>query len=147
MKINDTEKLNLAIVHGGRAYNYWDQTHGMTSYLTMILYELTIRKRLTQKQLVDMTDLPKQSINKGIKQLSAAGYLTMTVDPEDKRVRFCELTADGRKFAHKKLQSLFEIEEKTAQKMGKEKMKQLTALNEEWSNRFWHFLLNEERSN
>lgn len=48
MKINDTEKLNLAIVHGGRAYNYWDQTHGMTSYLTMILYELTIRKRLTQ---------------------------------------------------------------------------------------------------
>ncbi|WP_308557230.1 MarR family winged helix-turn-helix transcriptional regulator [uncultured Lactobacillus sp.] len=146
MSISDTEKLNLAIVHGSRAYTYWDQTHHMPSYLTMILYELTIRKRLTQKQLVDLSDFPKQSINKGIKQLSDAGYLLMTVDPEDKRVRFCELTPNGRKYAQEKLKSLFKIEEKTAQKLGKEKMKQLTALNEEWSNTFWHFL-NEERSN
>lgn len=81
MKISDTEKLNLSIVHGSRGYDYWDQTHGMTSYLSMILYELTIRKKLTQKQLVDLTDLPKQSINKGIKQLTESGYLSMTVGP------------------------------------------------------------------
>ena len=145
MEISDTEKLNLSIVHGSRGYDYWDQTHGMTSYLSMILYELTIRKKLTQKQLVDLTDLPKQSINKGIKQLSESGYLLMTVDPKDKRVRFCELTPAGKKFAQEKLKSLFEIEDKTAKKLGKEKMKQLTALNEEWSNTFWHFLT-EERS-
>lgn len=141
MKISDTEKLNLAIIHGSRAYNYWDQTHNMTNYLTMILYELTIRKKLTQKQLVELSNFPKQSINKGIKQLSDAGYLSMTVDPNDKRVRFCELTPDGKKYAQEKLHSLFELEEKTAQKLGKEKMKQLTALNEEWSNTFWDFLL------
>lgn len=146
MEISDTEKLNLSIVHGSRGYDYWDQTHGMTSYLSMILYELTIRKKLTQKQLVDLTDLPKQSINKGIKQLTESGYLSMTVDPQDKRVRFCELTPAGEKFAQEKLHSLFEIEDKTAKKLGKEKMKQLTVLNEEWSNTFWHFLT-EERSN
>lgn len=143
MEVSDTEKLNLAIVHGSQAYRHWDQTHDMAGYLTMILYELTIRKRLTQKQLVDMTDLPKQSINKGIKQLSESGYLTMTVDPSDKRVRFCKLTPDGEAFAQEKLQSLFEIEEKTAKKLGEKKMKQLTALNEEWSNTFWHFLKEE----
>ena len=48
MEISDTEKLNLSIVHGSRGYDYWDQTHGMTRYLSMILYELTIRKTLTQ---------------------------------------------------------------------------------------------------
>ena len=45
MDISDTAKLNLAIVHGSHGYDYWDQTHGMTSYLSMILYELTIRKK------------------------------------------------------------------------------------------------------
>lgn len=36
--------------------------------------------------------------------------------------------------------SLFEIEKKVAQKMGSKKMKQLVALNEEWSDTFWKFL-------
>ncbi len=35
---------------------------------------------------------------------------------------------------------LFEIENKVAQKMGAQKMKQLVALNEEWSETFWKFL-------
>ncbi len=36
--------------------------------------------------------------------------------------------------------SLFEIENRIAQKMGAKKMKQLVALNEEWSNTFWECL-------
>lgn len=34
----------------------------------------------------------------------------------------------------------FEIENRIAQKMGAKKMKQLVALNEEWSNTFWECL-------
>ena len=45
----------------------------------------------------------------------------MTVDPQDKRVRFCELTPTGGKFAHEKLHSLFEIEDKTAKKIRQRK--------------------------
>ena len=65
MDISDTAKLNLAIVHGSHGYDYWDQTHGMTSYLSMILYELSIRKKLTQNQLVDLTDLPNSQSTRG----------------------------------------------------------------------------------
>lgn len=36
--------------------------------------------------------------------------------------------------------SVFEIEKQIAQKMGAQKMEQLVALNEEWSDTFWELL-------
>ena len=145
MKISETEKLNLSIIHGSRAYSQWEQDHDLPDYLVVIMYELLIRGRLTQRELVNLSDLPKQSINKGIKILRDHDHITMTVDPSDKRVRFCQLTEAGRKYAYDRLRPLFELEEKTAQAMGTDKMKLLAKLSEEWSTTFWHFL-SEERS-
>ena len=73
MELTATEKLNFAIIRGGKAYAEWDRQHGMPSYLTIILYELLMRQRLTQKDLVNLSDLPKQSINKGIHRLLEIG--------------------------------------------------------------------------
>lgn len=145
MKISETEKLNLSIIHGSRAYSQWEQDHDLPNYLVVIMYELLIRGKLTQRELVNLSDLPKQSINKGIKILRDHDHITMTVDPSDKRVRFCQLTEAGRKYAYDRLRPLFELEEKTAQAMGTDKMKLLAKLSEEWSTTFWHFL-SEERS-
>ena len=145
MKISETEKLNLSIIHGSRAYSQWEQDHDLPDYLVVIMYELLIRGKLTQRELVNLSDLPKQSINKGIKILRDHDHITMTVDPSDKRVRFCQLTEAGRKYAYDRLRPLFELEEKTAQAMGNDKMKLLAKLSEEWSTTFWHFL-SEERS-
>ncbi|EEX29212.1 MAG: MarR family winged helix-turn-helix transcriptional regulator [Lactobacillus crispatus] len=145
MKISETEKLNLSIIHGSRAYSQWEQDHDLPDYLVVIMYELLIRGKLTQRELVNLSDLPKQSINKGIKILRDHDHITMTVDPSDKRVRFCQLTEAGRKYAYDRLRPLFELEEKTAQAMETDKMKLLAKLSEEWSTTFWHFL-SEERS-
>lgn len=145
MKISETEKLNLSIIHGSRAYSQWEQDHDLPDYLVVIMYELLIRGKLTQRELVNLSDLPKQSINKGIKILRDHDHITMTVDPSDKRVRFCQLTEAGRKYAYDRLRPLFELEEKTAQARGTDKMKLLAKLSEEWSTTFWHFL-SEERS-
>ena len=145
MKISETEKLNLSIIHGSRAYSQWEQDHDLPDYLVVIMYEFLIRGKLTQRELVNLSDLPKQSINKGIKILRDHDHITLTVDPSDKRVRFCQLTEAGRKYAYDRLRPLFELEEKTAQAMGTDKMKLLAKLSEEWSTTFWHFL-SEERS-
>lgn len=145
MKISETEKLNLSIIHGSRAYSQWEQDHDLPDYLVVIMYELLILGKLTQRELVNLSDLPKQSINKGIKILRDHDHISMTVDPSDKRVRFCQLTEAGRKYAYDRLRPLFELEEKTAQAMGTDKMKLLAKLSEEWSTTFWHFL-SEERS-
>ncbi|KWX61222.1 transcriptional regulator [Lactobacillus crispatus] len=133
------------MIHGSRAYSQWEQDHDLPDYLVVIMYELLIRGKLTQRELVNLSDLPKQSINKGIKILRDHDHITMTVDPSDKRVRFCQLTEAGRKYAYDRLRPLFELEEKTAQAMGTDKMKLLAKLSEEWSTTFWHFL-SEERS-
>lgn len=140
MELSETEKLNLAISRGSKAYEEWDRQQGMPNYLTIILYELLMRQKLTQKDLVNLSDLPKQSINKGIHRLLEQNYLELTIDPDDNRVKYCQLTASGKKYAKEKMASLFEIEKKVAQKMGSKKMKQLVALNEEWSDTFWKFL-------
>ena len=81
MELTATEKLNFAIIRGGEAYAEWDRQHGMPSYLTVILYELLMRQRLTQKDLVNLSDLPKQSINKGIHRLLEKDYLELLLIP------------------------------------------------------------------
>lgn len=144
MEITITEKLNMAMIKGGKAYDEWNKLNDIPDYLSVIFYELLMRKKVTQRQLVELTDLPKQSINKGIKILQNKGYLVMTIDKHDKRKKFCELTPSGKVYAKEKMQSLFELEEKTAQKMGMKKMKQFLALNEEWNDIFWNLLKEKE---
>ena len=144
MEITITEKLNMAMIKGGKAYDEWNKLNDIPDYLSVIFYELLMRKKVTQKQLVELTDLPKQSINKGIKILQNKDYLVMSIDEHDKRKRFCELTPIGQAYAKEKMQSLFELEEKTAQKMGMKKMKQFLALNEEWNSIFWNLLKEKE---
>lgn len=145
MKIGITEELNMSMVRGSKAYEEWDKHNNLSGYLSVILYELILRGRLTQKELVDLTGMPKQSINKGIRILQEKNYLCMSVDEEDKRIKFCKLTASGKKYAQKKIQPLFDLENKTAQKMGAEKMKMFLDLSNEWNDIFWHFLKEQER--
>lgn len=121
MELSETEKLNFAIIRGSKAYEEWDRQQGMPNYLTIILYELLMRQKLTQKDLVSLSDLPKQSINKGIHRLLEQNYLELTIDPDDNRVKYCQLTASGKKYAKEKMASLFEIEKEVAQKNGLEK--------------------------
>ncbi|RVU71349.1 MULTISPECIES: MarR family winged helix-turn-helix transcriptional regulator [Lactobacillus] len=148
MKISITEKVTTAIVRGSKGYEQWNNQHHLPDYLAMILYELLMRQELTQKELTKLSDMPKQSINKGIKLLQKQGYLALKVNPKDKRAKLCHLTPEGKKYAQKKMQPLFDLEEKTAQEMGAAKMKQLLDLTEEWNQIFFKYLaMQEEEDN
>ena len=54
-----TSRLDLLIAKGAREYKDWNQKHGLTDYRSVILYELLLHTRLTQKQIVERTNLPK----------------------------------------------------------------------------------------
>lgn len=140
MTMKDIQRLNRAITHGNKGYEEWNKMHALPDYLTAILYTLTLQKQATQAELVAANDLPKQSINKGIKFLRQKGYLTLKVDPADKRMKFCQLTSSGQRFAHLKVKPLFELEKQVAGHMGSSKIKQLAALADEWSQTFWQDL-------
>ncbi|MGQ5708958.1 MarR family winged helix-turn-helix transcriptional regulator [Lactobacillus sp. PSON] len=146
MKVNTTEKINLAIVRANKAYSEWDSQNNLPDYMSIILYELLIHKGLTQKELVNLSDLPKQSINKGIRSLQDLGYVKLIKDNNDKRKKYCSFTEEGKKYAQEKMTPLIELETKVATSMGKEKMAQLAKLSCEWSDTFWK-LLKEEGKN
>ena len=131
------------IAKGAREYKDWNQKHGLTDYRSVILYELLLHTRLTQKQIVERTNLPKQSINKGILQLRDEGYLTLEQDEKDNRVKYCFLTEEGEKYAKLKIQPLLDIEEKIIMKMGKKKIEQLNELLEEWNLNFKKYKVEE----
>ena len=131
-----TSRLDLLIAKSAREYKDWNQKHGLTDYRSVILYELLLHTRLTQKQIVERTNLPKQSINKGILQLRDEGYLTLEQDEKDNRVKYCFLTEEGEEYARVKIQPLLDIEEKIIMKMGKKKIEQLNELLEEWNLNF-----------
>lgn len=144
MNISLAEKLNNVIIRGSKGYDEWNHKHKIPNYLSMILYELLMREKITQKDLVEYSDLPKQSINKGIKILQEEGYLELIVNSKDKREKYCQLTPSGKKYAQKTMRPLMKIETEVIQKMGVKKMQQLIALNEEWNEYFWDLLRNED---
>ena len=143
MEINTTEKINLAIVRANKAYSEWDRKNHMPDYMGVILYELLIRKKLTQKELVALSDLPKQSINKGVRHLQDLGYVELIQDEKDKRKKYCSFTKKGKEYAQEKMLPLMELETEVSNLMGKEKMSQLATLACEWSDTFWSFLKKE----
>lgn len=129
----ETEKLNLALIRGNKAYEKLNEKINIPGYLAFILHELLLKKKLSQRELVAMSDHPKQSINKGIHLLESKGYLRLVTLEKDNRVKSCRLTPKGQEYAKALLSPVFKIEEQTAQIMGEEKMKQLTSLMQEWN--------------
>lgn len=145
MEINmdTTEKIYLAIVRANKAYEEWNRQNKMPDYMSVLLYELLLHKKLTQKELVNLSDLPKQSINKGIHHLQDLGYVKLIKDDNDRRKKYCSLTKKGEEYAYKKITPLIELETKVSNIMGKEKMMQLSQLSCEWSDIFWSLLKKE----
>lgn len=137
MTNKQVEKLWLAITLAGKGYATWSAEHGMSECFSTVLCELYLNSGQSQHQLIDHTGYPKQSVNKAIKQLLDQDYLTMTMVAEDKRVKLCTLTPLGQSFAENKLAPLFELENRTVEQFGNEKMEQLVHLQEEWSKLFW----------
>lgn len=138
------EQLNSAIIRGSKAYEKWNEKVNLPGYLAFILHELLLKKKLSQRELVALSNYPKQSINKGIHLLEKQGYLYLVQLKNDSRVKSCRLTEEGKKYAYNLLRSLFALEEKTAEIMGVEKMTQLTNLMEEWDDIFLELLKKEK---
>lgn len=140
-----TEKINMAIINSGRAYQAWDMDNGLPTYLSVILYELFYHKRLSQKELVERSGIPKQSINKGIKLLQEKDYLICEYNGGDRRVKECYLTKAGLDYAKIKVGPLFDLEDEIIYKMGVKRVEKLTELLEEYSHTLWELVKEDEK--
>lgn len=137
-----SELVTLASVRATYAYEQYDKLMGITQYESIILYELFTHPRLSQKELVYRSGIPKQSISKGIHNLAELGYLEISSADQDKRVKYCALTESGLAYAREKEGEILAIEKKVIDKLGFDRAALACQILAEWSD-----LLSEEIAN
>ncbi|WP_300617858.1 helix-turn-helix domain-containing protein [uncultured Lactobacillus sp.] len=137
-----SELTTLASVRANYAYDQYDKLMGITQYESIILYELLTHPCLSQKELIYRSGIPKQSISKGIHKLSDQGYLEITSDSQDKRIKYYSLTKSGLAYARKKEGEILAIEKKVIDKLGFDRAALAYQILNEWTD-----LLSEEIAN
>lgn len=128
-----SELVTLASVRATYAYEQYDKLMGITKYESIILYELFTHPRLSQKELVYRSGIPKQSISKGIHNLAELGYLEISSADQDKRVKYCALTESGLAYAREKEGKILAIEKKVIDKLGFDRAALACQILAEWS--------------
>lgn len=128
-----SELVTLASVRATYAYEQYDKLMGITQYESIILYELYTHPRLSQKELVYRSGIPKQSISKGIHILREQGYLEVIPDDQDKRVKYCALTKEGKAYAQKKEAPLLALEMRVIDKLGPDRAELACQILNEWT--------------
>ncbi|MDA3848925.1 MarR family winged helix-turn-helix transcriptional regulator [Lactobacillus delbrueckii] len=116
-----SELVNLASVRATYAYEQYDKLMGIT------------HPRLSQKELVYRSGIPKQSISKGIHNLAELGYLEISSADQDKRVKYCSLTESGLAYAREKEGEILAIEKKVIDKLGFDRAALACQILAEWS--------------
>lgn len=109
-------------------YTKWAQKHNHNYYMFLVCYILYMEGSVTQKQISQDCEIPKQTVNNVITILKQEAYITLEPGDTDKREKKISFTEKGRQYATEMLTPIFEIEERVVHKMGKERMHMLVEL-------------------
>ena len=118
--------LNVAINRIRGAYAAWTRENQLKYHEMLILYSLQELSRCTQKQICDQYLLPKQTVNNIITTLRAQGYLHLLPNEADRRGKYVELTASGRRYAARTLAALRAAEQQAVLRMGADELRRMT---------------------
>lgn len=87
---------------------------------------LIYEDKITQAMIVERMAVAKQTINNVIIELCEKEYIKKISDQDDKRVKILVLTEKGKIYADEFLKPLIEFNEKLYDKLGEEKISQMT---------------------
>lgn len=93
---------------------------------TAIFLFLIYEDKITQAMIVERMAVAKQTINNVIIELCEKEYIKKISDQDDKRVKILVLTDKGKIYADEFLKPLIEFNEKLYDKLGEEKISQMT---------------------
>lgn len=93
---------------------------------TAIFLFLIYEDKITQAMIVERMAVAKQTINNVIIELCEKEYIKKISDQDDKRVKILVLTEKGKIYADEFLKPLIEFNEKLYDKLGEEKINQMT---------------------
>lgn len=98
----------------------------------LILYELYINDRCTQKSISVSHHLPKQTVNNFIQEYLKKGYVSLKKDPEDGRNKIIQLTEEGNEYLHKNLDPVLELDQKAYETIGDAEYQKLIEMNQKY---------------
>ena len=102
---------------------------GMSDCAMWVLYMLLLEDReMTQQELGEYLQFPKQTINSSVGALCRQGYVELHPIPGTKNKKAVSLTAQGRQFAKEQVGRAIEAEGRAICRMSKERMDQLMEL-------------------
>lgn len=127
---DEVKKFNIAISRIGGLYQKFEQQCGRNILQVRVLCVLYFDKLQTQRQICDMLELPKQTVNNIITALIKQGYIDVVADECDRRAKIIRLNESGIRYAEAELQPFNDFDAKVAERMGIEAYKMLVALTE-----------------
>ena len=93
---------------------------------TAIFLFLIYEDKITQAMIVERMAVAKQTINNIIIELCEKKYIKKVSDKDDKRVKILVFTEKGKIYADEFLKPLIDFNEKLYDKLGEEKINQMT---------------------
>ena len=107
-------------------YTKFAQKQGVQYGTIQVLYVLKFNGSVTQKQISEICEIPKQTVNGVIKQLKDSDYITLAVGEGDKREKKIMLTPLGETHIQETLKPFFELNMMVLKRIGAESLWQLS---------------------
>ena len=114
------QAMNIALSRTNGQYQKWYQEHGLNSYLIQTLYALYMEPSMSQKEISENYQMPKQTVNNTVKSLERRGYVELVPDEHDRRGRRISFTAEGREYAILVLDPVLKLDQAVVERMGVE---------------------------
>jgi len=107
-------------------YSKLAQKQGSTYGFVQVYYILKFNRASTQKEISDIWQVPKQTVNNVIKKLIAEKHIVLRANKEDKREKRIKLTPLGEAYTEKLLKPFFELNEMLGKRAGIDLINQLS---------------------
>ena len=124
-------RMGQAISQMSGAYAKAEKLMGLNPYVSKVLYALSFGNGVTQSEICDAYEMPKQTVNNIVKRLVDRGLAEMRQESNNRKNKPVVLTEEGHQFANQVLAPMLLFEKRVFAAMGEESYTKLTALLEE----------------
>jgi len=122
------DQVNQAIIRCRSVYSMWAKKNKVSYNRMLVLYTIREYGFCTQKRVCDSYLLPPQTVNHVITEMRKEGILEISLEKSCGKEKALVLTKSGEEYSEKLLYSLSIMEERTARRLGMEKIKRMTEL-------------------
>ncbi|CVH76723.1 hypothetical protein C2L80_04605 [Rubneribacter badeniensis] len=124
-------RMGRAVSRVSGTYAKAEKLMGLNPYLTKVLYALSFEGSITQSEICDAYEMPKQTVNNIAKRLIEKGLAEIRCGDTNHKNKPIALTEDGVAFADHVLTPMLLFEKRVLSDMGEESYERLIALLEQ----------------